>query len=67
MWYTNRFAHISIPNEAVLVIYGILSDGRKILLHMESGNKESYDFCQGFLRWRRIPMEHFEIQEIKIV
>jgi putative transposase len=37
-------------NEAILVAYGILSDGRKILLHMELGNKESYDFCRGFLR-----------------
>jgi putative transposase len=37
-------------SEAILVAYGILSDGRKILLHMELGNKESYDFCKGFLR-----------------
>lgn len=37
-------------NEAILVAYGITIEGRKILLHMELGNKESYDFCKEFLR-----------------
>jgi len=37
-------------NEAILVAFGICRDGRKVLLHMELGNKESYDFCRGFLR-----------------
>lgn len=37
-------------NEALLVAYGILTNGRKVLLHMELGNKESKDFCVGFLR-----------------
>jgi len=30
-------------NEAVLVTWGILSDGRKVLIHMSLGNKESRD------------------------
>lgn len=37
-------------NEAILVAYGIDSEGRKVLLHMDVGNKESYDFCRDFLR-----------------
>jgi transposase-like protein len=37
-------------NEAIMVAYGILIDGRKVLLHMELGNKESYVFCKGFFR-----------------
>jgi len=37
-------------SEALLVAYGITMDGRKVLLHMELGNKESYEFCRGFLR-----------------
>jgi putative transposase len=37
-------------NEAVLVAYGILSDGRKVLLSMTLGHKESYDCWLEFLR-----------------
>lgn len=37
-------------NEAILVAYGIVADGRKVLLHMDVGNKESYDFCRDFFR-----------------
>ncbi len=37
-------------NEAILVAYGILSDGRKVLLHMALGNKESYDCWMELLR-----------------
>ena len=36
--------------EAILVAYGITIDGKKVLLHMELGNKESYEFCKEFLR-----------------
>jgi len=35
--------------EAVLVAYGITSAGNKVLLHIEQGNKESYDVCKGFI------------------
>lgn len=37
-------------NEAILVAYGVTTDGRKVLLHMDLGNKESYDFCREFFR-----------------
>jgi len=37
-------------NEAIMVAYGILIDGRKVLLHMELGNKENYEFCKEFFR-----------------
>ena len=37
-------------SEALLVAYGITTGGRKILLHMELGNKEGHEFCRGFLR-----------------
>jgi len=35
--------------EPVLVSYGITSAGNKVLLHIEAGNKESYDVCKGFI------------------
>lgn len=47
--YESVRAHVK-SNEAILVAYGVLSDGRKILLHMELGQKENYDFCKEFLR-----------------
>jgi putative transposase len=47
--YESMRAYVK-SNEAILVAYGILSDGRKILLHMEVGQKESYEFCKEFLR-----------------
>ena len=37
-------------SEALLVAYGIMTNGKKVLLHMELGNKESHEFCRGFLR-----------------
>jgi putative transposase len=36
--------------EAILVIWGILSDGRKVLLSIRHGNKESYDNCLEIFR-----------------
>jgi len=35
--------------EPVLVAYGITSAGNKVLLHIEAGNKESYDVAKGFI------------------
>jgi putative transposase len=37
------------PKEAILVGYGIRWDGKKILLHVALGNKESYDCWLAFL------------------
>jgi len=36
--------------EGVLVAWGICRDGRKVLLHMALGNKESYSAWQSFIR-----------------
>ena len=36
--------------EAILCAWAILSDGRKILLHLTLGNKESYDCWKDFFR-----------------
>lgn len=36
--------------EAILCAWGILSDGRKILLHLSLGNKESYESWKDFFR-----------------
>ena len=36
--------------EAILCAWGILSDGRKILLHLSLGNKESYECWKDFFR-----------------
>jgi transposase-like protein len=36
--------------EAILVCYGVCIDGRKILLHMSLGNRESYDVWKEFYR-----------------
>ena len=36
--------------QPVLVAYGILWDGRKVLLHVGVGDRESYEACLGFLR-----------------
>jgi len=35
--------------EPVLAAYGITSAGNKVLLHIEAGNKESYDVCKTFI------------------
>ena len=47
--YESVQTHVK-SNEAILVAYGVLADGRKILLHMMLGQKENYDFCKEFLR-----------------
>jgi putative transposase len=49
------------PKEALLCAWGILSDGRKVLLHLALGNKESYadwkDFFRNMIaRGLRIPL-----------
>lgn len=36
--------------QPVLIAYGILWDGRKVLLHVGVGDRESYEACVGFLR-----------------
>jgi transposase-like protein len=36
--------------QPVLVAYGILWDGKKVLLHVDVGDRESYEACLGFLR-----------------
>jgi len=36
--------------QPVLVAYGILWDERKVLLHVDVGDRESYEACLGFLR-----------------
>jgi putative transposase len=36
--------------QPVLIAYGILWDGRKVLLSVGVGDRESYDACLGFLR-----------------
>lgn len=38
------------PNEGVLVVWGIDSTGRKMLLHLQLGNRESYHNWQDTLR-----------------
>lgn len=36
--------------DGLLVAWGILEDGRRALIHIEVGNRESYESCLGFLR-----------------
>lgn len=36
--------------QPVLIAYGMLWDGRKVLLHVGLGDRESYEACLGFLR-----------------
>lgn len=36
--------------DGILVAWGILEDGRRVLIHLEVGNRESYESCVGFLR-----------------
>lgn len=36
--------------DGILVAWGILEDGRRVLIHLELGNRESYDSCRDFLR-----------------
>lgn len=47
--YESVRAHVK-NKEAILVAYGVLIDGRKVLLHMELGQKENGDCCTEFLR-----------------
>ncbi len=37
-----------VIHEAILCAWGILSNGRKIMLHLALGNKESYQCCRDF-------------------
>ena len=41
---------IKSPNEGILVVWGIDATGRKMLLHMQLGNRESYHNWQDALR-----------------
>lgn len=36
--------------DGILVAWGILEDGRRVLLHLELGRRESYESCLAFLR-----------------
>lgn len=36
--------------DGILVAWGILEDGRRLLLHLELGRRESYESCASFLR-----------------
>jgi transposase-like protein len=36
--------------QPVLIAYGILWDGKKVLLHLDVGDRESYEACLGFLQ-----------------
>lgn len=50
--------HLGQPREAVLVAWGILEDGEKILLHIAPGTKEDTQSCRDFfhdLRSRGLP------------
>jgi transposase-like protein len=42
-----RYGH---TRDGVLVAWGILEDGRRLLIHLEVGNRESYESCREFLR-----------------
>jgi putative transposase len=42
-----RFGQVK---DGILVAWGILEDGRRMLIHLEVGNRESYESCLGFLR-----------------
>lgn len=42
-----RLGHV---RDGLLVAWGILEDGRRVLVHLELGNRESYESCLGFLR-----------------
>src|SRR3972149_1456674 len=45
--------------EAILVAWGVLRDGRKVLLHLALGNKESEAACMALVRdmvKRRLPI-----------
>lgn len=36
--------------DGLLVAWGILEDGQRVLIHLELGNRESYESCLAFLR-----------------
>ena len=40
----------SATKQPVLIAYAVLWDGKKVLLHIEVGDRESYEACLGFLR-----------------
>ena len=45
-----KFAPERDQKQPVLLAYGVLRDGRKVLLHVDVGDRESYEACLGFLR-----------------
>ena len=45
-----KLHHDREEKQPVLIAYGILWDGRKVLLHVGVGDRESYEACLGFLR-----------------
>lgn len=50
--------HLGQPREAVLAAWGILSDGKKVLLHLAPGTKEDTASCREFfqdMRRRGLP------------
>src|SRR5205823_12339709 len=50
--------HLGQPREAVLAAWGILGDGKKVLLHLAPGTKEDTASCKEFfqdLRRRGLP------------
>jgi transposase-like protein len=40
----------STTKQPVLIAYAVLWDGKKVLLHIDVGDRESYEACLGFLR-----------------
>jgi putative transposase len=40
--------HLGQPREAVLAAWGILADGKKVLLHLAPGTKEDTASCKEF-------------------
>jgi transposase-like protein len=40
----------STSKQPVLIAYAVLWDGQKVLLHIDVGDRESYEACLGFLR-----------------
>jgi len=40
----------STTKQPILIAYAVLWDGKKVLLHIDVGDRESYEACVGFLR-----------------
>lgn len=41
---------LGMERDGILVAWGILEDGRRVLIHLELGNRESYESALAFLR-----------------